>query len=959
MNKSIFFLIAGVIMLLIGQPCAEALGALPRNSAKIRLGDWRAQFSPDRNIELWYRDVPVVRRSTLYMIKPGWAGMLYDGRAGKPDVTAGATPDGAGLTIRTRDKNADMTVGYTITLSADGSATTDLEYSLNHDMPGEMEYAAGYLNAALLSGAKYAAATTDGVKQGMIPIATPSTDQKANMFVPPFRILTLQTRMGTLNIHVSGDWPDFVCFDARRDPQSWAQEAPVFWMGLGVTPHPLQYADGRTFHVVTRYRFSPRMAASIPSKPKAIAKLRILPICDARMPTSAPTTVIPQPKAMTLTGERLGVNTQTRLVVADDAAAQDKEAAIAVRQELSNQFGLHGLRIVRAATVGVPRNVLVFGEPSRMPLAAKLLKAAGAQPATKAEGYTLRIEPTWAIIAGHDRAGTFYGAQTLRQLVSLDSRGPFLQGAAIDDYPALPWRGAHLFIGDKALPFHRKLIQNIFARLKMNNLVLQCEQAKWDATGESAPKWAMSKNDLRQEIAFANRHFLTVTPLVESVGHMDWLFSDPARASLAEDPQTPYAIKVASPAADRFLYRLYDEVLGVFHPKFFHIGGDEVTMRGRYPYASAATYPTTVDAFTAQVAKLRDYLKSKGVGTMMWGDMMLANGEAPDATNARSLAQAEQMRALLPKDIVITDWHYAPSDDFSGPQIFRRAGFQRVIGATWLNPQNIAAFGHSLAQNHQWGLLQTTWAGFNSNEKNLKDDPAQFAAFVEAADVAWTGKPILPKDMPDSPGHIFTTWYAPTPRDQRVRPGFLVDLSPLTDRALADNTSRTGWLGYGPGHDLHTVPVGAQRLGEVKYEIGPRAVLMAGAFDPAKPSGATFPMQVRLPISRHASALSLVLATGFASLPKAAIGAITVTYTDGATATLPLICDQNIAAWNDTRDAPNAPVVWRGLTAAKEPILLRALTWVNPKPRKTIASLTLTVTDKAASPALFAVTGLE
>ena len=63
------------------------------------------------------------------------------------------------------------------------------------------------------------------------------------------------------------------------------------------------------------------------------------------------------------------------------------------------------------------------------------------------------------------------------------SQGVYAPGGWVDDYPTLGWRGAHLFVGDHALPFHEKLIARVFTRLKMNALVLECEQARWDTLG--------------------------------------------------------------------------------------------------------------------------------------------------------------------------------------------------------------------------------------------------------------------------------------------------------------------------------------------------------------------------------------------------------------------------------------------------------------------------------------------
>jgi len=940
------------LALCLAASIVQAAPDVPPSTGSIALGQWRAQFSPETGMSLRYRGVPVTWRSSLYIVKPGWTGLIYDYRSGKPSVT------GKDNTLRATDENVDVKIGYTITLGSDNSATTDFTYALKHDVPGEIEYAAGFLNAPLITDVPYSAQTADGQRSGVVPYTPPVSDPENNRFVPSFQTITLGTRLGTLKISVAGDWPDFVCFDARHMSDSWAQEAPIFWLGLGVTPHPLQYAHGKTFHVITHYQFEAPLAAAAPHEsPAAPAQLTLMDHADTRVPQTVLPLVLPQPKAMSLGKTRFYLDAKTRLVIADDATGQDQEAARTVQRELTVRFGLKSLPMVRAAAVRQPINILVFGEPKRVPLIARLLHQARAFPLTKAEGYTLRVGPTWAVVAGHDPSGTFYGAQTLCQLIGLDTKGPFVWAATIDDYPALSWRGAHLFVGDQALPFHQKLIQNVFSKIKLNNLVLQCEQAKWMAAGKSAPSWGMSKDDLRRENTFAKQHFMTITPLINSVGHMEWLFSDPTRTALAEDPATPYAVNTPSPEADQFLFQLYDEVLDLFHPKYLHIGADEVTLRGRYPYRSLATYPTVAAEFSAQVTKVHDYLKRKGVETMIWGDMLLANGEAPDATSAPTAAQGAQMRAGLPKDIVIADWHYVSDGDFSSsPALLRKAGFASVIGATWMNPKNIAAFSHAQAVSHQTGLLQTTWAGYNSNERNLTDHPQQFAAFVLAGDYAWTGASTPPDQLRYNPAHTFAAWYTPTRMDPRTRRGYTVDLSPLSNRSLTDGSGRDGWLGYGPDHDLQRVPTQPQRLDGVLYKLSPRIVLLRGGLNPA---GAASPQRVTIPLNRPTATLSLLLSTAYAALSQTQVGTLSVLYADGTHSSTPLVYGQNVAAWNDVSDAPQAPVVWSGKTISGEPIRLRALTWNNPDPRKTIETLTLTADDPAAAPILFAATGLN
>ena len=137
-------------------------------------------------------------------------------------------------------------------------------------------------------------------------------------------------------------------------------------------------------------------------------------------------------------------------------------------------------------------------------------------------------------------------------------------------------------------------------------------------------------------------------------------------------------------------------------------------MRGRYPYRSRAEYPTVADAYVAHVTRLHDYLKARGVRTMLWGDMLLAPGEAADAANAPSPAPgaADAGRGCR-KDIEMTDWHYGAERPVHQPappaRGGLRAGHRRDLGR---RRATSARFSRALAAATERGLLQTTWAGY-------------------------------------------------------------------------------------------------------------------------------------------------------------------------------------------------------------------------------------------------------
>ena len=63
-------------------------------------------------------------------------------------------------------------------------------------------------------------------------------------------------------------------------------------------------------------------------------------------------------------------------------------------------------------------------------------------PATLGEeGYVVVADANQVIVAGNTPAGTFYGLQTLKQLVRGDGATAFIPAVKIVDWPTMRWRG--------------------------------------------------------------------------------------------------------------------------------------------------------------------------------------------------------------------------------------------------------------------------------------------------------------------------------------------------------------------------------------------------------------------------------------------------------------------------------------------------------------------------------------
>ncbi|MFJ8673735.1 beta-N-acetylglucosaminidase domain-containing protein [Streptomyces sp. NPDC093589] len=98
-------------------------------------------------------------------------------------------------------------------------------------------------------------------------------------------------------------------------------------------------------------------------------------------------------------------------------------------------------RVVRATQAPRGKQLAVYVDGAG---AAAALKGLGAQGADglPAEGYALAVGDGRIALSGKDATGTYYAAQTLRQLLPhRDRPGAHVQGTAVRDWPATPLRG--------------------------------------------------------------------------------------------------------------------------------------------------------------------------------------------------------------------------------------------------------------------------------------------------------------------------------------------------------------------------------------------------------------------------------------------------------------------------------------------------------------------------------------
>jgi len=251
------------------------------------------------------------------------------------------------------------------------------------------------------------------------------------------------------------------------------------------------------------------------------------------------------------------------------------------------------------------------------------------------EGYALRIGRAFTITAP-TTAGAFYGGRTLLQLAKGQQRIPRGRGR---DRPRYPERGLMVDAGRKAYS-PRWLADHIreLAYLKLNYLHLHLSDHQgFRIESNSHPEIVspehLTKAQVRELLALAKRHHVTVVPEIDMPGHMTAALAPHPEWQLRNAADQPEAgvLDVSDPGARRFARELVEEYLALFPGPYWHLGGDEVLpfvtySIGAYPtleaYAREHYGPSAnaKDAIHGFINDLDDVVRGHGRSSRMWHD---------------------------------------------------------------------------------------------------------------------------------------------------------------------------------------------------------------------------------------------------------------------------------------------------------------------------------------------------
>lgn len=407
------------------------------------------------------------------------------------------------------------------------------------------------------------------------------------------------------------------------------------------------------------------------------------------------------------------------------------------------------------------------------------------------EGYKINVNKEWIQIEAPEKAGIFYGMQTLMQLLPVQIfQSAVAEGVRwnipcvdIEDEPRFQWRGMHLDVSRHFMPieFVKKFIELMaFHKMNVFHWHLTDDQG-WRIEIKKYPKltgigawrketvigWNSAKYDgkphggfytqdeIREIVEYAKQRHITVVPEIEMPGH--------SMAALAAYPELsctggPFEVRrtwgiekevycAGNDQTFQFLQDVLDEVLQLFPSPYIHIGGDEcpkVRWKECAKCQARIKSEDLKDEHELQswfIKRMEKYLNSHGRRLIGW-DEILEGGLAPNAAVMSWRGEKGGIAAAQAgHDVVMTPLRYTylnlpPSDHEAEPWGHRNHGLgllplDEVYG---YNP--VPEILTMEQRHHILGVQAQLWTEYIPTPKSV--EYLAFPRTCALAEVAWT-----------------------------------------------------------------------------------------------------------------------------------------------------------------------------------------------------------------------------
>jgi hypothetical protein len=717
----------------------------------------------------------------------------------------------------------------------------------------------------------------------------------------------------------------------------------------------------------------------------------LIMIFSAEFATAQKTLIFPIPQQMQLTDSHFMLDESVSIIVPAEMSKNDMFLARYLVRELSDRYGI-AVKIDELSEIPSGKKVIVMGRFDN-PLISKFCKnnnlsITAGDPGQ--EGYLLNVSSDKIIIAGSDDQGTFYGLQSLRQLVDA-GQGRKVQGLNVRDWPAFPFRAIRLYVpGPDNIAYFKRFMRDFMSLYKYNKVIIELNCMRLDKHPEVNAGWIefskslqfsrsnstegirgeeknsshfdcgdgfiIEKSDVKDIVDYAAENFLEVIPEIPSLTHGYWLLT--RHPELAEYPgdKWPDTYCPSNPESYKLMFDVYDEYIDVIKPKMIHIGHDEWwgAPLGACPLCKGKD-PS--ELFAGDVKKIHQYMADKGIKIAMWGDYLLESVRNKGPQNRTSstgvkyqtpgAVRPEVVMSTIPKDILVLNWFWIDQEKEMELQKF---GFRQIYGN--FTP-NISNWDERIRKIDLAGGAPSSWAA--TNEFNFGKD--LMLDFLGCANFVWSRHTISQREQLAIANELMFSVRSRL-NLSRIPSQTAGDILPLNISSKFNLGKKTALLNI----DLRSFKDGIVKSKERVFDLsgnGNTCVIAAGVKGkgenilPVRVDGIPVNEDVSSLIFLHACALPSENQKAYFNIPdffdsSDLLGWYEIVYDDNFKITVPIQYGINILEYNpggeDRLDkmegetgapqnvyAYNADPVVCSDASSKSPVTFFAFEWVNPR----------------------------
>lgn len=282
-----------------------------------------------------------------------------------------------------------------------------------------------------------------------------------------------------------------------------------------------------------------------------------------------------------------------------------------------------------------------------------------------------------------------------------------------------------------------KFINEELVSRHVNTLILRVDyNYQFESHPELRDSIALSKTDVKKLVNVCQEHNIRIIPQVNLLGHQSWAnslgnllevypeFDETPHVKMPEKYEWPnedglYCKSYCPlhPEVHEVVFALMDEICEVFETDAFHAGMDEVFYIGddKCPRCSGRD---KAELFAGEVTKIRNHLAQNDRELWIWGDRLLDGKTTGMGMWEASMNNTHRAIDLIPKDVMICDWHYERADPTA--VYFAMKGFN-VVTCPWRKPQvavlqvqDMVRFREQATPEMKGrfqGMMQTVWSG--------------------------------------------------------------------------------------------------------------------------------------------------------------------------------------------------------------------------------------------------------